>query len=101
MGSAKIIMTQRVIWKKLVKLLIGPEDLGDAQDTEGNYKAMPAPLVSPSPQEMDEIEKDEMKNSRSLVKSKLNGWYDWSIDHIPKPIKNAASKEFLVLKIAY
>ena len=32
-GYAKIIMTLWVKWKKLVKLLIGPGDLEDAQDT--------------------------------------------------------------------
>ena len=96
MGSTKIIMTLWVIWKKPVKLFIVPEDLEDAQDTGVNDKGRPAPLVSPNSQEMNEFEKDEMKKSRSLVKNKLNGWYDWLIDHIPKPIKNAASKEFLV-----
>ena len=29
---------------------------------------------------MDEFEKDEIKKSRSLVKNKLNGWYDWLIN---------------------
>ena len=47
---------------------------------------------------MDEFEKQEMKKSRSLVKNKLNEWYDWLVDHVPKPIKNAASKKFLELK---
>ena len=64
----------------------------------GNDKGMSAPLVSPSSQEMDGFEKDEIKKSRSLVKNKLNEWYEWLIDHIPKPIKNVASKEFLELK---
>ena len=98
MGSTKIIMTLWVIRKKPVKLFIVPEDLEDAQDTGGNDKGRPESLVSTSSQEMDEFEKNEMKKSRSLVKNKLNGWYDWLIDHIPKPIKNAASKEFLELK---
>ena len=47
---------------------------------------------------MDEFEKQEMKKSRSLVKNKLNEWYDWLVDHVPKPIKNVASKKFLELK---
>ena len=38
------------------------------------------PLVSPSLQEMDQFEKEETKKSRSLVKNKLNEWYDcWLI----------------------
>ena len=72
MGSARIIITLWVIWKKAVRLLIGPEDLEDAQDTGGNDKE--------GPHEMDEFEKDEIKKSRSLVKNKLNGWYDWLIN---------------------
>ena len=95
MGSAKIIMTLRVIWWKPIKLLIDPEDLKDAVD-----KGRPVPLVSPSPQEMDEFEKEEMKKSRFLVKNKLNEWYDCLADHVPKRIKNAADKIFLELKKA-
>ena len=47
---------------------------------------------------MNEFEKEEMKKSRSLVKNKLNKWYNWLVDHVPKPIKNTASKKFLELK---
>ena len=64
MRSAKIIMTLWVIRKKFIKLLIDPEDLKDAVD-----KGRPVPLVSPSPQEMNEFEKEEMKKSSSLVKT--------------------------------
>ena len=48
----------------------------------------------PSPQEMDIIEQQEMSKSRPQVKGKLNKWYDWLIDHVPKPIKDGASKAF-------
>ena len=89
MGSAKIIMTLWVIWKKPIKLLIhlDPEDLEDAQDIGINTgdKGRPAPPVDISPQEIDE----EMKKSRPMVKNKLNKWYDWLVDYVPKPIKNA------------
>ena len=47
---------------------------------------------------MDEFEKEEMKKSRSLVKNKLNEWYDCLVDNVPKPIKNTASKNFLEFK---
>ena len=47
---------------------------------------------------MDTFEKEEMKKSRPLVKNKLNEWYDWLVDHIPKQIKNAINKKFLELK---
>ena len=46
----------------------------------------------PSPQEMDIFEQQEMSKSRPQVKGKLNIWYDWLINHVPKPIKDGASK---------
>ena len=35
-----------------------------------------------------------MSKSRPQVKGKLNKRYDWLISHVPKPIKDGASKEF-------
>ena len=32
------------------------------------------------------------------VKTKLNKWYDWLINHVPKPIKDGASKAFKTFK---
>ena len=52
----------------------------------------------PSPQEMDIFERQEMSNSRPQVKDKLNKWYDWLINHVPKPIKDGASKAFKTFK---
>ena len=52
----------------------------------------------PSPQEMDIFEQQEMSKSRPQVKSKLNIWYDWLINHVPKPIKDGASKAFKTFK---
>ena len=72
MGSTKIIMTPWVRWKKPIKPLIelDPEDLEDAQDIGGNVgdKGRPAPPVSTSSQGIDELEKEEMKKSRSVIK---------------------------------
>ena len=48
----------------------------------------------PNSQEMDIFEQQEMSKSRPQVKSKLNIWYDWLINHVPKPIKDDASKAF-------
>ena len=45
----------------------------------------------PSPQEMDIFEQQEMSKSRPQVKGKLNKWYNWLINHVPKPIKDGAS----------
>ena len=52
----------------------------------------------PSSQEMDIFEQQEMSKSRPQVKSKLNKWYDWLINHVPKPIKDGASKAFKTFK---
>ena len=52
----------------------------------------------PSPQEMDIFEQQEIRKSRPQVKTKLNKWYDWLINHVPKPIKDGASKEFKTFK---
>ena len=52
----------------------------------------------PSPQEMDIFEQQVMSKSRPQVKSKLNKWYDWLINHVPKPIKDGASRAFKTFK---
>ena len=76
MGFAKIIMTLWVRWKKPIESLIelDPEDLKDAQDTEGDTddKGRTASSVNPSPPEMDVPEKQEMKKSRPAIKNKLS-----------------------------
>ena len=53
---------------------------------------------APTKQEMDMFEQLEMSKSRPQVKSKLNKWYDWLINHVPKPIKDGASKAFKTFK---
>ena len=55
-------------------------------------------LKKPSPQEMDIFEQQEMSKSRPQVKGKLNKWYDWLINHVPKPIEDGASKAFKTFK---
>ena len=55
-------------------------------------------LRKPSPQEMDIFEQQEISKSRPLVKSKLNKWYNWLINHVLKPIKDGASKAFKTFK---
>ena len=39
-----------------------------------------------------------MAKSRPLVKNKLNEWYDWLVDFVPKPIQSAVSKAFSKVK---
>ena len=52
----------------------------------------------PSPQKMDIFEQQEMSKSRPQVKGKLNKWYNWLINHVPKPIKDGASRAFETFK---
>ena len=47
---------------------------------------------------MDIFEQQEMSNSRPQVKSKLNKWYDWLINHVPKTIGDGASRAFKTFK---
>ena len=55
-------------------------------------------LKKPSPQEMDIFEQQEMSKSRPHIKTKLNKWYDWLINNVPKSIKDGASKAFKTFK---
>ena len=43
---------------------------------------------------MDIFEQQEISKSRPQVKTKLNKWYDWLINHVSRPIKDCASKAF-------
>ena len=52
----------------------------------------------PSPQEMDIFKQQEIRKCRPQVKTKLNKWYNWLINHVPKPIKDGASKAFKTFK---
>ena len=52
----------------------------------------------PSPQEIDIFEGQEMSKSRPQFKGKLNKWYNWLINHVPKPIKDGATKVFKTFK---
>ena len=52
----------------------------------------------PTQQEMDIFERQEMSKSRPQVKSKLNKWYDWLVNHVPKPIKGGANRAFKTFK---
>ena len=47
---------------------------------------------------MDIFEQQGISKSRPQVKTKLNKWYDWLINHVPKPIKDGASKAFKTFK---
>ena len=54
--------------------------------------------MAPTQQEMDIFEQQEISKYRPQVKTKLNKWYDWLKNHVPKPIKDGASKAFKTFK---
>ena len=58
----------------------------------------PEMLWQPSPQEMNIFKRQEMSKSRPQVTSKLNDWYDWLVSHVPKTIKDKASRAFKTFK---
>ena len=52
----------------------------------------------PSSREMDVFEQQEMSKNRPQVTSKLNDWRDWLVNHVPKTIKDKASRAFKTFK---
>ena len=98
---------------ELVALLQNSSPLGQSRTSAGptpHTRPPPPPQMStweptddrrprkPSPQEMNIFEQQEISKSRPQVKTKLNKWYDWLINHVPKPIKDSASKAFKTFK---
>ena len=47
---------------------------------------------------MDIFEQQEMSKSRPQVKSKLNDWYNWLVNHVPKTVKDKVSRAFKTFK---
>ena len=39
-----------------------------------------------------------MSKNRPQVKNKLNDWYDWLVNHVPKTVKDKASRAFKTFK---
>ena len=63
-------------------------------------RALPVKII-PSPQEMDEFEREEMKKGRPVVIYRLNEWYDWLVDYVQESIKSSVSRPFQRQKIVY
>ena len=57
-----------------------------------------ASTSGPTQQEMDIFEQQEMSKSRPQVKNKLNDWYDWLVNHVPKTVKDKANRSFKTFK---
>ena len=52
----------------------------------------------PTQQEMDIFEQQEMSKSCPQVKNKVNNLYDWLVNHVPKTVKDKASRVFKAFK---
>ena len=53
----------------------------------------------PSSQEMDVFKQQEISKSRPQVKTKLNKWYNWLINHVPNLLKMVQVKRLKLLRI--
>ena len=60
----------------------------------GQRKSLGKVTLLPKPEEMDVFEQQEMTRTQSVVKSKLNEWYDWLVDYVPESIKKPVSSAF-------
>ena len=58
----------------------------------------PRQNVMPGSRDMDIFEQQEMRKNRPQVTSKLNDWHDWLVNHVPKTIKDKASRAFKTFK---
>ena len=54
--------------------------------------------IIPSPQEMNEFEKEEMTKSRPVVETRLSKLHKLLDNYVPKPIKKAIDKTIIRLK---
>ena len=52
----------------------------------------------PSLREMKIFKQQEMHKNRPQVKNKLNDCHDWLVNHVPKTIKDKASRAFKTFK---
>ena len=58
----------------------------------------PRQNVMPGLRDMDIFKQQEMRKNRPQVTSKLNEWHDWLVNHVPKTIKDKASRAFKTFK---
>ena len=57
-----------------------------------------ASTSGPTQQEMDIFEQQEMSKTCPQVKNKLNDWYDWLVNHVPKTVKEKGRRAFKTFK---
>ena len=64
----------------------------------GQKKPIRQVTILPNSEDMDNFELREVLKNRSVVKEKLNEWYDWLVSYVPKPIKELVSNAFSKVK---
>ena len=52
----------------------------------------------PGSRDMDIFKQQEMHKNRPQVRSKLKDWHDWLVNHVPRTIKDEASRVFKTFK---
>ena len=52
----------------------------------------------PGPRDLDIFAQQEMSKNKPQVISKLNDWHDWLVNHVPKTVKDKASRVFKTFK---
>ena len=81
---------------ELVNLLERPPERPPRR--AGQRRTVGQVKILPKPEDMDTFERQEMMKDRSVVKTKLNEWYDWLVGYVPKPIKEPVSNAFSKVK---
>ena len=83
---------------ELINLLKNEVPTPPPRRNRGKRQPVQQVKIIPHPQEMDIFEREEMEKSRPLVKSEMNEWYDWLVNHIPKTINSKAKDVFNTFK---
>ena len=83
---------------ELINLLENEVPTPPPRRNRGKRQPVQQVKIIPHPQDMDIFEREEMEKSRPLVKSKMNEWYDWLVNHVPKTINSKAKNVFNTFK---
>ena len=83
---------------ELINLLKDEVPTPPVRRNRGKRQPVQQVKIIPHPQDMDIFEREEMEKSRPLVKSEMNEWYDWLVNHVPKTINSKAKEAFNTFK---
>ena len=108
LGSVKVQLHMWIKWFKREKIAfhLDEEDMGEDMEEDikndqprKKRKKRKKRKNIPHPEDMDIFEKQEMQKTRPQVKSKINEWYDWLVNHVPQKIKGKINDAFEAFKI--